>query len=297
MELPVWVVDKALKYRRKGGVFNPNEHEADAVFAIMSSTGELPVLPHIFKSHMEKEDYNDMTVIKLGGDKDSETAVIYYHGGGYVGQISKHHFDLCDKIAGQTGVHVFIPDYPLAPSHTAVQAYDLLIPMYEDIVSKYKKVILMGDSAGGGLALGIATNTHIYNLKAPEQIILISPWLNLEMDGFDESAGKEDKMLSLHGLDICGKAWAGELSYKDPRISPIYGDLKNIGSMTIFTGTHDLLNRDAHLLKDKCDKEGIELNFIEREGLCHVYMLTPVKQASEDFIIVKELIEKASELH
>lgn len=80
-------------------------------------------------------------------------AVVYLHGGGYVGAIAPQHWDLIGDIADAAGRPVHVPRYGLAPEHTALEALALLRALLAELPGP---VHLAGDSAGGGLALATA---------------------------------------------------------------------------------------------------------------------------------------------
>jgi acetyl esterase/lipase len=143
----------------------------------------------------------------------------------------------------------------------------------------------MGDSAGGGLALGFAQKIRNEKLKQPEQIILFSPWLDLSMSNpeivkFD----KFDKILSIEGLKIAGKKYADAMSLTDFRVSPIYGDFSNLGMISIFTGTSDVLIADARKLKQLLEIQNINFNYFEYSGMFHDWVVVTSLSETKDVL-------------
>ena len=94
----------------------------------------------------------------------------------------------------------------------------ILLKLYiAKLITDYptKRIILMGDSAGGGLAFGFVQQLRNENKKQPEQIIIFSPWLDVTMNNPNiELIEKEDKMLSIKGLKNAGQKYAGNLRLK-----------------------------------------------------------------------------------
>ena len=66
-----------------------------------------------------------------------------------------------------------------------------------------------------------------------------------------------------------------------PRVSPLHGDFAGLGPMLLLTGTHDILNPDAHLVIDKARAAGVPATLLERRGAVHVFPLLPTRTAAE----------------
>ena len=113
----------------------------------------------------------------------SKLHIIYTHGGSYVEAITHHHWNLVHALIMATQATVTVPLYPLAPEHNYHNAYALLEKIYRTITAEIpsSQVILSGDSAGGGLALGTALYYRDQGLPMPGRIILFAPWLDLTM--------------------------------------------------------------------------------------------------------------------
>jgi epsilon-lactone hydrolase len=99
-------------------------------------------------------------------------------------------------------------------------------------------VSIMGDSAGGGLALAVAQQFGRSASTALRRLILIAPWLDITLDeaAWDADVPR-DAMLDRPGLREAGRLYRGELSETDPRVSPLNGDLSQLPPISLFTGT------------------------------------------------------------
>ncbi|MFN4201319.1 MAG: alpha/beta hydrolase [Fervidobacterium gondwanense] len=106
------------------------------------------------------------------------------HGGAYVGNITKMHWDLVGKLVDKLNALVVVPDYPLAPENTWRETYEFVDKLYGMLLEKYsgKKFVFIGDSAGGGLALGFAQKLRDENRRLPEHIVLFSPWVDVRLN-------------------------------------------------------------------------------------------------------------------
>jgi acetyl esterase/lipase len=210
--------------------------------------------------------------------------VVYFHGGGYVYEVDWAHWRVCRRICTMVPAQVSVPIYPLAPGTTA----ETTVPTAADIVEAIlhdtgddSLVTLMGDSAGGGLALAVAQTLRDRGAGAP-RLVLIAPWLDVTMtfEGLDEVSTR-DPMLSVPRLRKAGELYAGALDAKDPRVSPIYGDLHGLGPITVLVGTRDLLVHDSRRLRDLAEAEGIDVSYHEAQDLIHVWPILPLPEARE----------------
>lgn len=202
----------------------------------------------------------------------SDKVIFFFHGGAYVFNVYPQHWDLIDKLIEKTGATFVVHDYPLVPQHTHKEAYSHTTKTYDRILKKYpsKDLIFMGDSAGGGLALGFAQLLAKEGSRLPEQIILSAPWLDASLTNPDISAiDKDDKMLGVKGLRMAGKIYAGDLPVTDHRISPIQGDFKQLPKVSLFIGTHDLFWADAKKLKTRLAAEKVPFNYYEYPKMFH----------------------------
>ena len=201
--------------------------------------------------------------------------VLYTHGGGYVHPLMTLHWSIIRKLIESTGATVTAPIYPLAPEHTWAEAYSLLEEVYRRIIGSASplQVILCGDSAGGGLALGQAILYRDKGLPLPGRIMLFSPWLDITMSNPSAAATeKEDVILTAAALTAMGRMWAGEDDRRSPLLSPIFGDLSGLPPIDVFQGTHDIFIGDARLLARKVKAAGGEIDLHEYPGAFHVFV-------------------------
>lgn len=221
--------------------------------------------------------------------------VLFLHGGAYVFGIQNYHFNLVMRLILATGCTVTVPDYPLAPKHTYKDAYDMVTPIAEDIVQQVgcENFVLMGDSSGGGLALGLAQHLRDLNVPQPKDIILLSPWLDVTMENPEILAiDKSDPILGISGLILAGKAYAGVQDTKHPKISPIYGNLDNLAKITLFISTNDLLYADAKKFKSIMDDKGLNMRYEVFDGLFHDWMLFDFQESRKVIKIIQNIFER-----
>ncbi|MET7772243.1 alpha/beta hydrolase [Nocardia sp. NPDC005366] len=207
----------------------------------------------------------------LPGAGPAAHLVIYVHGGGYYREIARPHWTLISRLA-DAGVAVEAPLYGLAPRYSYRDAYGMLTAVYERALSEHPAaaVTIIGDSAGGGLALGFAQTLAERELPAPDRLILISPWLDLTMS---ENSGIYDPWLSRVGLVEAGRAWAHGTDMADPLLSPINGPLSGLPPTHVYIGTRDLLYPDVLRFRDLAAEAGADVRVTVCRNAIHVYPL------------------------
>ncbi len=223
---------------------------------------------------------NDVYLFK--GDK--EKAIIYIHGGAFINQPLIFHWDFILEMQHKTNATVYAPIYPKIPFATYKETFNLLTKLYKNILKTVKpeNITIMGDSAGGNITLAFAMYLKELNLPQPQNLILLSPCLDIT---FEDKAmrriEKVDPMLAVDGLKNLCSYWAGDLDKKDYKVSPIYGEIRELGNITLFVGTHDILVCDARRLRDRCRLENIPINYFEYPKMDHVFVVYPVKEGEK----------------
>ena len=209
-------------------------------------------------------------------DKSNKT-ILYFHGGAYVAEATQEHWHFLEKLVNDTGATVIMPDYPLTPKYTYKDVLKMIEPVYKETLTKVgsDNLIVMGDSAGGGMALGLLEKLSQSNVEMPSKTILISPWLDTTMSNpkIDE-VQKYDNDLNKDKLYFAGVSYARELFADDEYfVNPINGKLSKLKNVIIYTGTYDILNPDCHLLQEKAEKEGVQITIKEYETAPHIWIV------------------------
>ena len=216
------------------------------------------------------------TVLPRG--RTPQRAVLYVHGGSYVSGIAAQHWALIGALA-DVGVRVEVPHYGLAPQHTHRDAYPFVTEVHRLLVDETDDVTIAGDSAGGGLALGLAQTLPDAGLPQPERIVLLSPWLDLTLSHPDLPAVEaHDPWLSSVGLRVAGEAWAGGDDPTQPRLSPGNGQLAGLAPIDVYVGTHEIGLPDGRLLIERARAAGVLGHAEVCAGAVHVYPLTPTPE-------------------
>ncbi|MEV2276721.1 alpha/beta hydrolase fold domain-containing protein [Nocardiopsis sp. NPDC049922] len=211
---------------------------------------------------------------------DPERAVVYLHGGSYVGEIGPAHWALVSRIA-DAGCRVEVPVYGLAPRHTHRAAFPFLTEVHRRLLDDLapERIGFAGDSAGAGLALALAQSLPETGLPLPARLVLVSPWVDATLTHPSIPAvAAVDPMLSPVALLESARAWAGGDDLDHPRISPVNGPMAGLPPTDLYIGTRDLFHGDVLRLHDALLAAGTRVRLDEAVGAIHVHPLTPTPE-------------------
>lgn len=214
--------------------------------------------------------------------KHGNRVILQLHGGGYLFGLSDAHRLLGVNQAQLAGVSdVYYSDYRLAPQNTYPAALQDAVALYREMLNRgilAKNIILIGDSAGGNLAVELALYLKEHNLPQPGVIILISPWATMEVlegtsrsfnESKDQALGKGTPLFE----SVKKAEYIGDIDRKDPRVSPIYADLSGLSPTLIQAGGSELFLSECEELARKFAADGVEVSFSAYAGMPHDFAL------------------------
>jgi acetyl esterase/lipase len=181
---------------------------------------------------------------------DSSRVLMFFHGGGYCSGSIVSHRRLVTE-AGRAGeVRTLAIAYRLAPEHPFPAAYDDALTAWRFLRNQNipaAQIAIGGDSAGAGLTVALINRLRDAQEELPGCAWLISPWTNLTLSG-STLANKDaiDPLMHKTYLNELADAYlpAG-MDRKDPRVSPLYADLKGFPPVLIQVGSAETLLDDA----------------------------------------------------
>lgn len=206
-----------------------------------------------------------------------DKVVIYLHGGGFVNAISSVHWQLIQTLSNESAARVLVPKYGLAPHHDVNQALEFV-----DRVLDYAKecelpIVLMGDSAGGNLAL--SSLLHLNHADAVSKLVLISPWLASDFSHPQtKQLMRHDPWLIPESLRRIAAIWSGEDNHQDPKVSPLRARIDYLPKTLMFMGQWDILLFDARDFYEKAQGAGVDIQYEELPKALHVYPLLPTPE-------------------
>lgn len=202
----------------------------------------------------------------------------YLHGGAYT--LRPMHWDAVRPLLAR-GWTVSMVDYPLAPEHTVEATVDMVLEAWRQASAHSAvPVDLMGDSAGGGLALVLLQRIRDLGLPGAGRTVLFSPWVDLVMnDPVTVAADRRDPLLPLSGLRAAAALYAGGRDLADPLLSPIHGNLERLGDLQVWVGTRELFLAQVIRLADLArSAEGTDLDLRIGEHMIHDWPMLPIPE-------------------
>lgn len=205
--------------------------------------------------------------------------IILLHGGAYALRATESHREWMELLSADTGANVTAIDFPLTPEYTARDTVSFTVKAYQKLRDQFPldDYYLLGDSAGGGLALVLLQTLRDQKLPMPTGTLLVSPWSDLAMTAPSFEAGADaDPELSLPVLREVAKKYAGKLALTDPLVSPINANLDHLGKIGLFYGTKEVLLPEHHALAQKLvAADGTDVDIHEFKNMMHDYLLWP----------------------
>lgn len=207
--------------------------------------------------------------------------VVYLHGGGYVHPLTTDYWRLVRALT-HAGAEVVVPRYPLAPRHHVDEVLTWLRAVSSRVTGDGLPLVLMGDSAGGALALTLARSLARRGdgQVAPARVVLLCPWLDASLAGPDVARLEaSDPMLAESGLRAAGRWWAGLRPPEDPLVSPVNAPLEGLAPVDVFIGDHDILRPAVDEFVDRLAEAGGAVCVYEVTAMFHVWMTRAVSEA------------------
>ncbi|TNF09484.1 MAG: alpha/beta hydrolase [Bacillota bacterium] len=231
-----------------------------------------------------------------GDKKEHQSVILYIHGGAFVKRQNTMHFNLFKKLVSKTGCLLIAPDYPLVPHAKVDDIYKHLERCYHQARQTYKtkQMILMGDSAGGGLALGLAQRLSEKENIKNQELILISPWLDVSMTHPKVvDIQKEDPILNYQTLKDIGLMYASSYALNDPIVNPLEGTFEGIKHIALWSGTYDILYADAIQLEEKLVKHNIDYEMHIYEKMLHTWIYFGIRESLKAIDEIIQTIKKS----
>jgi len=209
---------------------------------------------------------------------DGNTTLVYYlHGGAFVLGLNSLYYSMIGRLAKISKAKIVAPDYPLPPEHNVNEIHEWVKSSYIETIAKHNpnNIIIMGDSAGGNLAIALVDWIMTSELRKPSNLILLSPWVDLELKNPKLEANPSEQLLDKKDIQKAAIRFANGLDLKEPLISPLYHNNLKLPKTTIFSGDLDLLHDDIVRFSKKNPKITLKIT----NHMPHVHMIMPTKEA------------------
>lgn len=220
--------------------------------------------------------------------------IVYFHGGGYVGQAAEPHWVFLQKLAQAINARVTYVQYPLAPESVHTETIAHAIKATEYVRSEYAndRLVVMGDSAGGGISLALVRNLIERGKAQPfEKVALVSPWVDpTSLDLVSPELAKKDLILVPENLKIAAQLYAGQDSVSHPNVAPMQGSFAGFPPVGIWMGTRDIFYRDMPAFLEKLKENDVDTTYHVGEGMLHDYPLFPIPEGAQAIAQIKAFL-------
>jgi epsilon-lactone hydrolase len=193
---------------------------------------------------------NGVSSLVVAAKPDEPPTLLYLHGGGYVLGSAFGYRPLVGALALAAGTGALAPEYRLAPEHPYPAALDDSVSAYQWLLDRgvdAQRIVVAGDSAGGGLALSLMLALRDRDLPLPGGAILFCPFLDLEQNLSDNEIGRQTLAAYLAGHPV-----------DDPLVAPLRADLSGLPPMLIQAATGDTWLADSKALTDRARRHGVD---------------------------------------
>ncbi|MEV0298311.1 alpha/beta hydrolase [Nocardia sp. NPDC050710] len=220
----------------------------------------------------------------------TDVTVVFLHGGGFIREIVRPHWSFVRALGAAVPAECVVPIYPLVPHGRAADMVATTAAILARTIEQRGsgRTVVMGNSAGGGLALAATQVLGDHGGPQPSRVVLISPWLDVTMsDPALAAIEPDDPFHQRPGLAEIGRLYADGLDTRDPRVSPLYGPVEGLPPLTVFCGTREMTVIDARTLTRRAEAAGVPVDYHEGAALPHNYALmpTPEGRAAREIII------------
>jgi acetyl esterase/lipase len=196
-----------------------------------------------------------------------------------LGSIETHR-EFVSRLARASGMRALLIDYRLAPEHPFPAALEDAVAAYHWLIAQgfeASRVLIAGDSAGGGLALAALLALKDAGEGLPAGAVCISPWTDLSSTAESiRTKARVDVVLNPDTLEIYAWRYAGEHDLRSPLISPLYADLSGLPPLLIQVGSDEILLDDATRLAARAREVGVEVTLRVWPEMFHVLPLVPL---------------------
>ena len=191
-------------------------------------------------------------------------------------EIARDHRMHVAKFVRDSGVGALLYDYRLAPEHPFPAAIEDTLAAYRWLLQQGvlpSNILIIGESAGGGLCLASLLAIRDAGLPLPAAGIALSPWTDLKCSGESYRSNARRDISTLGSWEVWSSYYAGDTDPGHPYISPLYGDLAGLPPILIEVGDHEILLDDSLLFTSRAKEAGVEVDLHVWKGMVHCFPL------------------------
>lgn len=202
--------------------------------------------------------------------------VLYVHGGGWLFGSPRSHRVISTHLARASGCTVLALHYRLAPEHPAPAAHDDVFTAYTWALAQGHagaSLALVGDSAGGNMALHAAIRARDEGFDLPAALVLLSPALDLAGRGASHAEMPDAPLVDRGLMELFTALYLGGGDPDSARVTPFGADMTGLPATLIHVGSWELLRSDSQTLAARMQAAGVAVRLRLWEGMCHNHQL------------------------
>jgi epsilon-lactone hydrolase len=208
---------------------------------------------------------------------DPSRAILFLHGGGYISGSLDSHRHMIAQAGREAQARTLSLGYRLAPEHPFPAALDDALAGYRFLLSsgfRAKRIVVAGESAGGGLAIAMLVSARNAGLELPACTWCSSPWVDLALSGGSMTTkAAVDPLISKPYLEELATAYLHGADPRTPLASPIYADLNGLPPMLIQVGSSETLLDDSTRLAAVAGAAGVRVTLEIWPDMIHAWHL------------------------
>ena len=206
----------------------------------------------------------------------SSPVLLYAHGGGFIACSPETHRPLVSSLVRRIQGEAFVPAYRLAPEHPHPAALDDVVDAYRHLVVEREidpsRIMIVGDSAGGGLALAVVMALRDRGDPLPAGVVMFSPWA--DMTGTAPSLDENSDRCAMFAGETIRRAshfYLGDMDPAHPAVSPVFGDFAGLPPLLVHASHDEVLRDDALRIADRARDAGVDVTLRLWRHVPHVW--------------------------
>ena len=223
---------------------------------------------------VETTEVAGLSALSIRAPGSGGTLLMHVHGGGYVAGAAAQYVGLLGELSRHSGRSALSFDYRLAPEYPFPAAVDDALAVYRACLEHADDVAVLGDSAGGGLALAMLMAAREAGLTMPSRVALFSPWTDLAGNSNSlSSKAADDPMIDPRLVHSLAAEYVGTADANHPLVSPALGDFTGFPPLLIQVGSREVLLDDALAVDRAARLAGIDVSLQVWAEMMHVWQI------------------------